>query len=318
MAGGQTVGELGEFGLIAAVAGRLAPSDPGVVPVGIGDDSAVIAATGSDTVACTDLLVQDVHFRLDWSSGADVGRKAAAQNLADIVAMGATPQSLLMGLCLPADTEVDWVLDLADGMSQEAARAGATVVGGDIVRGDQIVVSVTALGHMDGRIPVRRSGARAHDIVAYTGRLGRSAAGLMLLQRGFRSPRVLVNAHRAPEPDYAGALEATRATAMIDVSDGLVSDLGHIARASHVAIHIDSQALEVDEDVAAAASAFTMDPLPWLLHGGEDHAFVATFPDALAVPTHWIIIGRVVAGPPAVWVDGREVPPGGWDHFAHN
>jgi len=143
-----------------------------------------------------------------------------------------------------------------------------------------------------------------------------SAAGLMLLQRGFRSPRSLVNAHRAPEPNYAQALEATRATAMIDVSDGLVSDLGHIARASHVTIDIDSSALVVSEELAAAASAFTMDPLPWLLHGGEDHAFVATFPDALAVPTHWVIIGRVVAGPPAVLVDGRQMQAGGWDHFA--
>ena len=152
--------------------------------------------------------------------------------------------------------------------------------------------------------------------MAYAGRLGYSAAGLMLLQRGFRSPRALVNAHRAPQPDYVRAAEARHADAMIDVSDGLLADLGHIARASGVAISIDTDLITPGTELAEAALAFAMDPTDWMLHGGEDHAFVAVFRDALAVPNDWTIIGSVREGE-GVFVDG--VPHkhrGGWDHFA--
>jgi thiamine-monophosphate kinase len=229
--------------------------------------------------------------------------------------MGAKPVALLVGLCLPADTEVQWVLDLADGLSREAARAGAAVVGGDIVRGRNVTISVTALGQLESNKPITRAGAKPHQVVAYTGRLGLSAAGLMLLQRGFRSPRALINAHRAPEPNYQGALDARDAVAMIDTSDGLISDLGHIARASGVAIHINTSRFAVDPELAGAASAFNADPVPWVLHGGEDHAFVAVFPDVLAVPSGWTIIGRTEQGTPNVVVDGSVVEGRGWDHF---
>jgi thiamine-monophosphate kinase len=310
----RTVGELGEFALIDAIRQRLAAPNPDAVPIGIGDDAAVLAPRGR-IVATTDMLVQGNHFRLDWSGPGDIGHKAAAQNLADVCAMGATPVALLVALCLPASTEVDWVLELADGMSREAARVGAAVVGGDIVRGRTVSLSVTALGDLGDRVPITRSGAGPNQVVAYTGRLGISAAGLMLLQRGFRSPRALVNAHRAPEPDYAGALAASEACALIDTSDGLVSDLGHIARASGVSIHINTSQLVVDEELAGAASAFNTDVLPWLLHGGEDHAFVGVFPNALAVPAEWTIIGGTQAGPPEVFVNGLPTEGRGWDHF---
>ena len=316
--GEQTVGELGEFALIDAIAARLETTSETAVPVGIGDDSAVVSAKGGNVVACMDLLTQGVHFRLDWSQANDIGRKAAAQNLADIFAMGAKPTALLVGLALPQDTPVAWVMELADGLSQEAAHVGVTVVGGDIVRSSSIVISVTALGELGSAKAILRSGAKPGDTLAIAGRLGFAQAGLLMLSRGFRSPRVLVGAHRVPEPPYELAKLATHATSMIDISDGLVSDLGHIAAASSVVIDIETKAFEIPEPLAAAASAFSGDAMEWILSGGEDHAFAATFATALDVPSGWIIIGSVESGAPKVTVDGQEYLRRGWDHFSTN
>lgn len=311
----QTVGELGEFALIDAIAARLPEPDPRHVPLGPGDDAAVVTTPGGRVVVTVDMLGEGTHFRTDWSSAHEIGVKAAAANLADVVAMGAAPTSLVVGLALPPSTRVDWVLELADGLSEEARRAHAYVVGGDIVRAERVLISVTALGHLGDGEPVTRSGARPGGVVAYAGRLGYSAAGLMLLQRGFRSPRGLVNAHRAPQPDYARGFEARNADAMIDVSDGLIADLGHIAKASGVAIMLQSARITPGAELSDAALAFALDPTDWMLHGGEDHVFVAVFRDALAVPSDWTIIGTVAEGE-GVYVDGvLQKRSGGWDHF---
>jgi len=314
----HSVGELGEFALIDAIAARLAKSSAETVSVGIGDDSAVVSAKGGNVVACLDMLTQGVHFRLDWSEAIDIGRKAAAQNLADIFAMGARPTALLVGLALPPETPVAWVMGLADGLSAEAAEVGVTVVGGDIVRSSSIVISVTALGELGGAKAILRSGAKPGDTLAIAGRLGFAQAGLLMLSRGFRSPRVLVGAHRVPEPPYELAKLATHATSMIDISDGLVSDLGHIAQASKVKINIESNKFEIPEALAAAAAAFNGDAMEWILSGGEDHAFAATFKTALDVPSGWTIIGSVESGEPAVTVDGESYSGKGWDHFSSN
>ena len=311
----QTVSAIGEFALIDAIASRLHNVEHAAVTVGIGDDSAVVSARGGHVVACLDVLTQGVHFRLDWSSANDIGHKAAAANLADIFAMGANPTALLVGLAIPAETKVAWVLELADGLRDEAAKVGVQVVGGDVVRADSITISVTALGELDGQQPILRSGAKAGDVVALAGQLGFSAAGLLMLSRGFRSPRVLVGAHRVPAPPYELAQAAGKATSMIDVSDGLVADLGHVARASRVVVNIDSAALEVDEVLTTAASAFNANAMEWVLTGGEDHAFVATFSDPLEVPAGWSIIGRVTAGEAQVLVDGQPFEAAGWRHF---
>jgi thiamine-monophosphate kinase len=314
----HSVGELGEFALIDAIAARLAKSSAETVSVGIGDDSAVVSAKGGNVVACLDMLTQGVHFRLDWSEAIDIGRKAAAQNLADIFAMGARPTALLVGLALPPETPVAWVMGLADGLSAEAAEVGVTVVGGDIVRSSSIVISVTALGELGSAKAILRSGAKPGDTLAIAGRLGFAQAGLLMLSRGFRSPRVLVGAHRVPEPPYELAKLATHATSMIDISDGLVADLGHIAQASKVKINIESNKFQIPEALAAAAAAFNGDAMEWILSGGEDHAFAATFKTALDVPSGWTIIGSVDSGEPVVTVDGESYSGKGWDHFSTN
>ena len=295
--GDATAREVGEFGLIAAVTARL-PLTAAVL-LGPGDDAAVVAVPDGRVVATTDVLVQGVHFRHDWSSAYDVGRKAAAANLADVAAMGGVGTALLVGLAAPADLPLQWALDLADGLRDECALVGAAVVGGDMVSADQIVVSVTALGSVQRW--VTRSGARPGDLLVVAGRLGHSAAGLRLLRDGVREGS-LVDAHRRPEPPYAAGplLAAAGATSMCDVSDGLVQDVGHLASSSGVRIELDSAALHDD--------AVTLEDV---LHGGEDHALVATAP---APVDGCRVIGRVLAGT-GVTLDGDPVT-GGWDHFS--
>jgi thiamine-monophosphate kinase len=319
-----TVADLGEFGLIAAITARL-PQGRAVI-VGVGDDAAVLAAPDRRVVATMDLLVEGRDFRRDWSSPADIGGKAAAQNLADVAAMGAVPTALLAGLAAPGDLPVSWAEELVSGMVRECARTGATVAGGDVSGADVVMIAVTALGDLAGCRPVTRSGARPGDLVAVAGTLGRAAAGLALLAAGRTEPAGLVAAHRWPHPPYEAGPEAGAlgATAMIDVSDGLLADLGHLAGASGVSIEVDTGLLLASgvtgpdggaEMRAAAAAAGRGDPLPWLLTGGEDHALAATFPPGTVLPARWAVIGQAGTGT-GITVDGRPYrDAGGWQHF---
>jgi thiamine-monophosphate kinase len=285
--------------------------------LGPGDDAAVLAVPDGRVVATTDLLVDARHFRRDWSTGTDVGRKAAAQNLADVAAMGAVPTGLLLGLALPADLPVAWLEELADGMRAECEPLGVRVLGGDVTQADVLVLAVTAFGDLQGRAPVTRSGAKPGDVVAYTGRLGWAAAGLAVLGRGFRSPVSMVAAHRRPEPPYAQGPRAAElgATAMVDVSDGLVADLEHVAIASSVGIELDTRKLDVPAKLRDVGGALGVDPMTWILGGGDDHALAATFPGSAPPPAPWRVIGRVARGR-GVLVDGAAyAAPAGWDHF---
>ncbi|KMS91030.1 thiamine-phosphate kinase [Prauserella rugosa] len=313
---GGTVADVGEFGLIREVTGR--QQVPKGTVVGPGDDAAVVEAPDGRVVITTDVLVQGVHFRLDWSSPEQVGHKAAAVNLADVAAMGARPTSLVVGFACPADTDAAVATAVSDGMSAEAARAGAGIVGGDVVQADQLVISVTAIGDLGGREPVTRSGARPGHIVAVCGRLGWAAAGLAVLGRGFRSPVGVVNAQRAPEPPYEAGLVAADAgaTSMIDVSDGLLADLQHLAESSDVGIDIASESLEVDRKLVDVAGALGADPMHWVLTGGEDHALVATFPSFTDLPQGWRQIGTVLMPDTGVTVDGKPYDgETGWEHW---
>lgn len=311
----QTVADVGEFALIERITvGRGQPSS---TLLGPGDDSAIVSSSDGRVVASTDVLVEGVHFRLDWSTPELVGRKAVAVNLADIAAMGAVPTGLLVGLACPAKTPTSVVDELATGMWREAARAGAGLVGGDVVSATALVISVTALGDLQGRAPVTRGGAMPGDVVAVCGRLGWAAAGLAVLGRGFRSPISVVNAHRVPEPPYRAGPQAAAAgaTAMIDVSDGLLADLGHIAKASNVAIDVRTDLLEVHQKLVDVGSALGADPRHWVLTGGEDHALAATFPDPAVVPEDWVTVGTVTRGH-TVTVDGGPYEgPTGWQHW---
>lgn len=312
---GPTVREVGEFALIdRLLAGRRIP---GGVPVGPGDDAAVVDTPDGRVAITTDMLVAGRHFRLDWSTPHEIGRKAIAQNAADIEAMGARPTAFVVAFGAPPDTAAAAAQELSDGMWQEAIEAGAGIVGGDLVSSPQWVVSVTALGDLGGRPPVLRSGARPGAVVAVVGELGRCAAGFALYRNGIDGFDDLRRRHRVPRPPYGqGRIAADAgAQAMADISDGLLADLGHLAAASGVVMDLYADALRPDADVVSpAAMAAGVDPWDLVLAGGEDHALVACFPGE--VPPGWRIIGAVSAGDAAVLLDGRRrAGPVGWQSF---
>lgn len=310
-----TLAQVGEFGIIdRIVADR---RQPDAVTLGPGDDAAVITAADGRIVVSTDMLVQDRHFRLDWSTPHDIGRKAIAQNAADVEAMGAAPTAFVVAFGAPPDTPASAAQALSDGMWDEARRCGAGIAGGDLVSASQWVVSVTVLGDLDGRAPVRRDGARPGDTVAVAGDLGRSGAGYALWLNGITEPAELRAQHLVPKPPYGQGRVAADAgaTAMTDVSDGLLADLGHIATASGVVVDLSREALRPDHDALSDAAAATgADAWDWVFGGGEDHALVATFPGA--VPDGWRVIGRVLDGAPGVLVDGQAwLRNAGWQSY---
>ncbi|MDO5699910.1 MAG: thiamine-phosphate kinase [Bowdeniella nasicola] len=329
--GDQTVAELGEDSLLA----RIVPTMPaGQTLVGNGDDAAVLPTISGSVIACADILVQDRHFRTEWSTGADVGWRATMANLSDISAMGGRATHVLVSLVLPTTTPVDWVDDLALGVA-EACAAGREawghpvgVAGGDLSSGREIAVAVTALGTLDGGRPLTRSGAQIGDTLALGGTLGMSAAGLALGKDGTipREEGPAADAWRVfrrPAPPLAlgRAAAAAGATAAMDISDGLGRDALRLARASGVHVQIGmarpsaalvevARLLDVPDAVAQAAQ--------WWRSGGEDHALLATFPQGNELPAGFTPIGAVTDVADGGRVSFAEASDGslGWDHFA--
>jgi thiamine-monophosphate kinase len=334
-----TVADVGEFGLIERLQRRLdqAAIRPaaGEVRRAIGDDAALLAPPpGTELVATIDGLVEEVHFRRDWSKPEDLGWKSLAVNLSDLGAMGARPLAALVSLALPPDTAVSWIDRLYQGLAECGARYGCAVAGGDTVRSPRgIAISVAALGTVPSGRAVLRSGASVGDLVCVTGVLGDSGAALALLGRGGRVPpryRPVIEWHVRPAPPVrAGAAlaETGLATAMMDLSDGLASDLRHIAKASGVGARIDARRLPISDAARLAAADLGVDPVEWALHGGEDYQLLFTvprerFPDVppalgpLGVAA--TIIGEVTRrGVTVLDGEGRPRPlrPAGFAHF---
>jgi len=310
-----TLGEIGEDGILSVIF-PLLPTGPGVL-LGPGDDAALLSTPGGSVLVTTDAMVRGRDWLDEWSSGADVGAKTVAQNIADIAAMGGVPQGLLVTLIADPATSVAWAKDFTTGLAQAASQVGVAVLGGDLSSAAQgvLVVSVTALGACEGREPVCRSGAQVGDVLAVCGSLGHSAAGLLLLQRGEGelAPE-LVSQHLRPQTPHRQGPAAARAgaTAMLDISDGLGRDAGRIARASGVMIELDDALLRGDvlqlEGVLSADDAWRC-----VIEGGEEHSLLACFPSG-DVPEGWRRIGEVAAGS-GVLLRGIPVVGGGWDHF---
>jgi thiamine-monophosphate kinase len=280
-----TLAELGERGLISRLRQRLPPPGPEVL-VGIGDDTAAVRWGPGTLLLATDTLVENVHFRRATAPLRDVGAKAIAVNVSDIAAMGGAPRYALLALALPPDLPVAEVDDLFTGVLDMARQHGVTLVGGDTCAGPGgLVLTVTLVGHVEGT-PLRRSGAGPGDVILVTGTLGASAAGLAVLERrpGGLPPALVdavVRLHRVPVPRVAEGRwirAAGGATAMIDLSDGLVTDLGHIAAESRVGARVDVDTLPVSEATRAVARALGVDPLRWALSGGEDYELLFTAP----------------------------------------
>jgi thiamine-monophosphate kinase len=334
-----TVAELSESELLERIFPRLnrGPGASAAVLLGPGDDAAIVAAPDGRTLISIDTQVQDQDFRLEWNngyrtSGYDVGWKAAAQNLSDINAMGARATSLVVSLTMPPATAVAWVEDFADGLTAGLLGLGApdcAVAGGDLGRGRELAVSVAILGSLDGGDPVLRSGARPGDTLALAGTVGRAAAGLALLESDIPvhslsgEMRALMDTQCRPRPPLAAGPLARQAgaTAMMDISDGLVRDGGRLAAASGGVLNLDPDALKaLAVPLLPAARLLGTEPLAWVLGGGEDHGLLATFPAGLQLPPGFTAIGSVEAPAPmdgtGVKIAGRAADTVGWDHFA--
>ncbi len=305
----------GEFELIDRITRDIAVG--GDVLLTVGDDAAVLRLSG-DTVVTTDLLIENVHFKRQWSTARAVGRKAVAVNVSDVEAMGARPSAVVVALAFPKDLDQAWVEEFEEGVKQECATAGVSLVGGDLSSAAAIAICVTAIGDLEGRHPVTRSGAKPGEVVAVRGRLGWSAAGLTVLQRGFGSPKDLVAEHLTPSVPYGQGVVASDAgaTAMLDISDGLLADLGHLVERSGVGIDVNTSLLEIPEGVERVSAATGKPALGFVLAGGEDHALAATYRNEAVVPKGWTVIGTVNDSR-AVTVDGEPWEGStGWDHFA--
>jgi thiamine-monophosphate kinase len=301
---------LSERDVIHALQKIFASSDSRV-RVGIGDDAAVVT-TQPQSIITSDMAVEDVHFKLEWSSAFDIGRKITAANVADILSMGAQCDYLTASVALTGDETMQWIENLARGMKHEADAAGALIVGGDIARGPKIVISMTAVG--SAQSPILRSGAKAGDGLYLSSLTGWSAAGLELLTREVSINSAIaeraLSEFSAPTLDYS--TDFSGATAMADVSDSVLIQAEQIAEASGVQLALDqvliSQASEFAE-LSSLADELKEDVYQWILAGGEDHALLAT-----GVDLPGIRIGSVVAGGGVSGVD-MKVAPVSWSHF---
>ena len=321
----ETISQLGEREALRRAVANFKPGSQTLV--GSGDDAAVLKA-GANQVVTTDTMVQNRDFRLDFSTGFDLGFKAVASNFADVAAMGAKPTALVVALVVTAETTQAWLEDFAKGLQAgiDQLAPGAEVVGGDLARGSELVISVTALGEVE--TPVLRSGAKPGDVVAVAGTLGRAACGLdLLLSPDPTLPAAydeLVAFQLRPQPPISlGAAAANFATAMMDISDGLSLDATRLAEASDVSIELDSLSLSgfvavlEGAEQSFLARGFAASALDWVLHGGEDHSLLATFPADQKLPVGFRKIGQVLErGSSPLLLDGLELPARGWDSVA--
>ena len=286
------------------------------VEVGIGDDAAVISASSNKLVATLDIAIEDVHFKSLWSSPFEIGAKLTTANLADLFSMGATPKYLLVGAAISEINNSEVITELAQGIRSVADKFEVSVIGGDLSKSEKMSLSITALGEI-ARDPITRSGASAGDLIYLSALPGLSAAGLAILERGLDRPKYVVQAHLNPKL-VAPIKLIEVASAMSDISDGLVSDARNIARASKVDLNFDTNALEASpdfKDLGELATELGVDVYNWILSGGEDHFFIATVPEKYADKNLGIQVGKVVAGSGLITIDGVQTQRAGYQHF---
>ncbi|QIK62168.1 thiamine-phosphate kinase [Leucobacter viscericola] len=324
-----TVGELGEGRVLQRVLAQLRPAETAVL--GPGDDCAVMRVQG-DLVVTSDTMIEGPDFRRAWHSGFELGWKLAATNLSDVAAMGARPTGLTVSLAVPRDTPVILLEEIAAGLTAacDAMAPGCGVVGGDLGTAPVITAAVTALGDLEGRPAITRSGAKPGDQLAYAGDLGLAGLGLSLLfaeacdegvahsrtlpELWQRQPEMLA-AQLAPTPPIPlGIVAAGSATAMMDVSDSLSLDAERLAKASGVAIQLDSALLAA----AFGDQGGVPVPVAAMLTGGEDHGLLATFPAGAVLPAGFRRIGvvqEVTVGGTALQLDADAYEAKGWDPY---
>jgi thiamine-monophosphate kinase len=324
-----TVFELGEIEALKRAVKLFKPVETTLI--GSGDDAAVISVSDNRFVVTSDTMVENHDFRTAFSSGFDLGYKAIATNLADVAAMGAKPNAVVVAMVIPKTTKQAWLMDFAKGMQAaiDELAPSCEVVGGDLAAGESIVIAVTAHGDLGGKDPVLRVGAKPGDLVAVAGTLGRAACGLDLLLHEDETLKAaypeFVDIQLRPTPLISLALEVAEfATAMLDISDGLSLDAARLAKASNVSIVLSPSALSGFEAVLelAAQSISSRQELlvserDWVLHGGEDHSFLFTCPKGSVLPRGAKVIGEVVeaTGDP-VYFGSEVLEAKGWDSIS--
>ncbi len=322
--------ELGEFGLIGRIAGRVSPQKG--VRIGIGDDAAAVEPTaGFVSLFTTDMLVEGVHFDLAFTDPRTLGRKALSVNLSDIAAMGAIPRFFLLSLAIPKELPVEFVDDFSLGLLERGAEFGVSLIGGDTTAAKGgLVISVTVIGEQSPGLVVARSGARPGDRVWVSGTLGDSSLGLEQLQRGERDGPAVAK-HLDPLPRVAAGLKLAAAsipTAMIDISDGLLADLGHILELSSTGARLSLAELPLSGHFREKQPAFTEDLFFFPLSGGEDYELLFTAPPEKSAAiealqretgTPMTAIGEITdaQGLSLFLADGSEYRAGrrGYNHF---
>lgn len=319
--------ELGEFGLIDRIKKNVAAS-PSVL-LGIGDDAAaLVPAQGCVTLITCDMLLEAVHFDLSFCDPESLGRKSLSVNLSDLAAMGAHPRQFLLGIALPKEVPIEFMDRFMAGVLEQAERFGATLVGGDTCASKGgIAISITALGEQRPELVLTRSGARPGDLICLSGTVGDAAAGLMALRQGVREG-FLVSRQLDPAPRVEAGValaEGGLATAMIDVSDGVLGDLGHIREMSGVGARLELAQLPLSDEYRAACGD---DPYALALSGGEDYELLFCIDpgkrgevEALfaKLALKFSVIGEITAALEVRLVapDGGVYAPGhgGFDHF---
>jgi len=286
------------------------------VELGIGDDAAVLSASNNKLVATVDMAVEGVHFRCDWSSPFQIGAKLTTANLADIFAMGAKPKYLLVAAAISQVNNSEVITELAKGIRSVADNFKVSVIGGDLSKAERMSLSITALGELSGN-PILRSNAQVGDLLYLSALPGLSAAGLAILNRGLDRPRYVVDAHLNPKLVAPDKLIKV-ATSMCDISDGLVTDAGNIAKASGVAINLNKELITSAsdfKDLAELANELGEDVFDWILTGGEDHFFLATVNPSNASEELGIRVGVVTTGGGEISLDGAVIKKSGYQHF---
>ena len=316
----DTLSDLGEFGLIERIRERF-PAPDGIM--GIGDDCAILPPQYSvDTLLSTDMLVEGTHFlRKDISPG-DLGWKSAAVNLSDIAAMGGKPTGTLLSLALPANLDIEWVDDFLDGYAELSGRFDVPLLGGDTTASpDRICINVTVLGECPTRFARKRSDAKVDDLICVTGPLGDSAAGLKAILKGVQRDadvQALIDKHYRPMPRVKEGQELRLnlgVHAMMDISDGIGSDLQHILDASEVGADIDLKAIPLSLALKRVCARTGWDPLELALGGGEDYELLFTCTrqaEALICVPHFVI-GRITKRSYCHSERSRGIS--GFDHF---
>jgi thiamine-monophosphate kinase len=305
---------ISEAQIIELLAKIFQSTDPRI-EVGIGDDAAVVKSSGDQTsrqVITTDMAVEGVHFIKQWSSAFDIGRKATAANLADLLAMGAIPDYLVVAISLTGSEEISWINELADGIAYEAKLGGASVIGGDLARGQSVTISMTAIGTTAH--PILRKGAKVGDSIYLSSLSGWSAAGLRLLENGVDPKSVpevkAVSEFCAPSIDYG--LDFSKATSMCDISDAILIQAEQMALESGVAFSFDMKEIagaSEFEELSTVAKSLDVDVFEFIFGGGEDHVLLAT---GKSLPG--IHIGEVVAGSGLKGLEMKKAPVT-WRHF---